>query len=170
MEIDMVEMVITDEMISMAKLRREKMPGVIRNSIMGGNRTFEGCLGEVVVAIHMNAKYITTYDFDLVCKEYKIEVKTKVRSVLPKPHYEVSIANFNTKQECDYYVFVSLYCPKGKTLPEKAHIVGCYPPKQYINDAKFLKQGEIDPDNNFVVRADCWNMKISDLKNINDIT
>lgn len=165
----MVETQITEEMIKIAKDRRAVMPNVIRNSIMGGERTFEGCLGEVVVAKYLSADYLTTYDFDLMYNGKKIEVKTKVRTVLPKPFYEVSIANYNTKQLCDYYVFVSLYVPNKDEYPTIAHIVGYFPKDDYISRSTFLKKGDIDRRNNYTVRADCWNMAIQDLKKINDL-
>ena len=165
----MVETQITEEMIEIAKARREVMPKVIRNSIMGGERTFEGCLGEVVVANYLSADYITTYDFDLMHNGKKIEVKTKVRTVLPKPFYEVSIANYNTKQLCDYYVFVSLYVPNKDEYPTIAHIVGYFPKDDYISQSNFLKKGDIDTRNNYTVRADCWNMAIKDLIDIKKI-
>lgn len=165
----MVETKITEEMIKIAKDRRADMPNVIKNSIMGGERTFEGCLGEVVVANYLNADYITTYDFDLIHNGKKIEVKTKVRTVLPKPFYEVSIANYNTKQLCDYYVFVSLYVPNKDEYPTIAHIVGYFPKDDYISQSNFLKKGDIDTRNNYTVRADCWNMPIKNLIDIQKI-
>lgn len=166
----MIEIAISPEMIILAKKRRETMPNCIKNSIMSGERTFEGCLGEVAVASYLNAEYITTYNFDLVHKEKRLEVKTKVRTVLPKSFYEVSIANYNTRQLCDNYVFVSLLSPVDKSKEYTiAHIVGYYPKETFFENAKFLKKGQIDPSNNYVVRANCWNMKIKNLMNINDL-
>ena len=80
----MIEISISPEMIILAKKRRAAMPDCIKNSIMSGERTFEGCLGEVVVASYLNAEYITTHNFDLIHKEKRLEVKTKVRTVLPR--------------------------------------------------------------------------------------
>lgn len=166
----MLEVSITPEMINLAKRRRNSMPDQIKNSIMSGERTFEGCLGEVVVASYLNAEYITTHNFDLVHKNKYLEVKTKVRTVLPKSFYEVSIANYNTRQLCDYYIFVSLLSPPDKGKDYKtAHIVGYYPKNIFFENAKFLKKGDVDPSNNYVVRATCWNMRIKNLMDINDL-
>jgi len=166
----MLEVKITEEMITLAKNRRASMPSCIKNSIMSGERTFEGCLGEVVVASYLNAEYITTHNFDLIHKEKRLEVKTKVRTVLPKSFYEVSIANYNTRQMCDNYVFVSLLSPPDKSKDYKiAHIVGYYPKETFFDNAKFLRKGDVDPSNNYVVRATCWNMRIKNLMDIKDL-
>lgn len=157
----MIEVRITPEMIEIANQRTAKLPKVIKNSIMSGERNFEGCLGEVVVASYLNAQYITTYDFDLVHQGSSLEVKTKVRTVKPKPYYEVSVAAYNTKQDCDYYVFVSLLSSGGKY--PFGYILGFYQKFDYINNSKFLKKGELDPSNNYTVRADCFNLPISNL-------
>ena len=34
---------------------------------------------------------------------------------------------------------------------------------EYYNKATFLKKGDVDPSNNFTVRADCYNLKIEEL-------
>ena len=36
--------------------------------------------------------------------------------------------------------------------------------EKYYELATFKKRGDIDPDNNFVVRADCYNLSHSELK------
>ena len=46
----------------------------------------------------------------------------------------------------------------------KAWILGEYDKEQYFKDAKFLKKGQIDGDNGFRVKADCYNMPINKLR------
>jgi len=41
--------------------------------------------------------------------------------------------------------------------------MGYYDKKEYMKEARFLKKGQVDGSNNFVVKADCWNMLYSDL-------
>jgi len=36
--------------------------------------------------------------------------------------------------------------------------------RQYLQDAVFMQKGTIDPSNGYVVKSDCWNIKISQLK------
>ncbi len=48
-------------------------------------------------------------------------------------------------------------------LPISVYIMGYYDKKEYMKEARFLKKGQVDGSNNFVVKADCWNMLYSDL-------
>ena len=41
--------------------------------------------------------------------------------------------------------------------------IGEYDKEKYFKDARFLKKGQRDGDNGFVVKADCYNMAISKL-------
>ena len=38
------------------------------------------------------------------------------------------------------------------------------PKNQYFQKAKFLKKGDVDPANNYTVRASCYNLAIEDLE------
>ena len=40
--------------------------------------------------------------------------------------------------------------------------------EEYFNKATFLKKGDIDPSNNYTVKADCYNVPISELDNPKD--
>ena len=45
-------------------------------------------------------------------------------------------------------------------------VLGSYEKEQYFKDARFLEKGKIDGNNNFRVKADCYNMPINKLKGI----
>ena len=40
----------------------------------------------------------------------------------------------------------------------------CYEKNEYFLQAKYLKKGEVDPSNNYTVRATCYNLTIDKLK------
>jgi hypothetical protein len=73
--------------------------------------------------------------------------------------YDCSIASFNTKQDCDYYCFVRV--KKDLTV---GWYLGVYDKHQYMEDAVFMKKGDVDPSNGYTVRSDCYNLKIKQLK------
>jgi len=75
-----------------------------------------GCLGEVVVEMWLDAEEVsitpelteTTHDYRLV-NGSTFDVKTKDRTVSPRPYYDCSIPLYNHEhQRPDYYIFVSL--------------------------------------------------------------
>ena len=80
----------------------------------------------------------------------------------PKPYYECSVAAYNTKQGCDRYAFVRIEWVKGKW--GRAWVLGWLESKEYYSKAKKLCKGDVDPSNGYKVKADCYNVAISDLR------
>jgi len=154
----MIKVPITDKMRSYAHAKAKEL-GVLNNSITRGKGNVIGFLGEVMVADYFGCKLDNSYQHDLMSPNgILLEVKTKKTTVTPKDYYEVSIARFNTKQSCDYYVFC-------RVLEDQSigWILGYDTPTFYKETCKFLKKGEVDPDNNYTVKADCYNKPINKL-------
>ena len=154
----MVEVLITDEML--VKARRKAIDlGLINNSIERGDGNLVGFLGEFIAQKVLGGRVKNTYEYDLVLKDgTKIDVKTKKTSVAPKDYYECSIANYNTKQDCDEYCFVRV-----KNTLDVGWYLGRVSKVEYFEKAKFLKKGDQDGDNGYIVKADCHNLPISAL-------
>lgn len=133
--------------------------GKLRNSITSGAGNIAGFIGEAIAQQVLGGKLDNTYDYDLVLDNgTKIDVKTKQTSVKPLDSYDCSIANLNTKQQCDYYAFVRV-----KNDFTVGWYLGVYSKELYMRDAVFMKKGTVDPSNGYVVKSDCWNLKISKL-------
>ena len=134
--------------------------GAIKNSITKGEGNAAGFLAEIVVASLLDAEMKSTKNYDLVLKNGDtVDVKTKRTKVPPKDYYECSIAETSLHQDCDYYVFT-------RCLPDGTiYILGDCSKSDYFERAKFLKQGEPDGDNGFIVKANCFNLPIKDLTN-----
>ena len=158
----MIEIKITEKMKKQAWAKSREM-GVIRNSIMKGDGNIAGFLGEEVANVVIDGTISNTYDYDVVSKSgIKYDVKTKRCTSPPKPYYDCSVANFNTEQKCDRYVFVRIE-NKNKRWG-KAWVLGWLEHDEYFKRARKLTKGQVDPSNGFVVRADCHNVAISELK------
>ena len=154
----MIEVPITDKMRSYAHAKAKDL-GVLNNSITRGRGNVIGFLGEVMVAEYFDCMLDNSYEHDLMSPNgLLLEVQTKKTTVTPKAHFEVSIARFNTKQSCYYYVFC-------RVLEDQSvgWILGYDTPTVYKKTCKFLKKGEVDPDNNYTVKADCYNKPIDKL-------
>lgn len=154
----MREVFISEEIVTKARDKASEM-GELKNSITGGDGNIAGFIGEFLVAEMIGATVCNTYDYDLLLDGERIDVKTKRTNYPPKPHYECSIAAFNTKQKCDCYYFVRV-----KNDFSKAWILGSYGKEDYFKDAKFYRKGDKDQSNNFTFKADCYNLPIYDLK------
>ena len=116
----------------------------------------------MIVAEYLGVEVSNTYDYDLIYHGAKIDVKTKECTSPPKDFYECSVAAYNTKQKCNAYVFTRI-------CQDTCWILGWMPKQSYFEKATFLKKGQIDPSNNFVVRADCYNLPIIRLKDIDHL-
>jgi hypothetical protein len=154
----MIEVNITSFHIESAKKLAEDL-GELKNSITGGDGNLAGFIGEVVVSDITGSSHSNTYDYDLILPSGKtVDVKTKRTNYAPRENYDCSVAAFNTKQKCDYYAFVRV-----KNDLSVAWVLGFYEKSLYFQDAKFHKRGDYDPDNKFTFKADCYNIKISNL-------
>tara|TARA_R110000824_G_scaffold199900_3_gene383954 strand:- start:27724 stop:28221 length:498 start_codon:yes stop_codon:yes gene_type:complete len=158
----MIEVKITEQMKKRAWKKAREM-GTIHNSIMRGGGNIAGFLGEEIANAIIDGITNNTYDYDITSKSgIKYDVKTKRCTSEPKPFYECSVANFNTKQKCDRYAFVRVEY-KNKRWG-RAWVLGWLTHDDYFKKAHRLTKGEIDPSNGFMVRADCYNVAIQDLK------
>ena len=154
----MQEIEITLDMIDKARVKAKDM-GRLNNSILKGRGSLAGFIGEQIALHCLGGVWENTYEYDLILPDgSKVDVKTKQTSVTPLPEYDCSVANFNTKQECDMYAFVRV---KGDLTV--GWYLGSITKEDYFKKARFMKKGDIDPSNNYKVRADCYNLTIKEL-------
>lgn len=155
----MIAVTITNEMLAKARAKAKEM-GRLRNSIERGGGNLAGFLGELIYLEVEGGRWDNTYEYDVMRPDGKtVDVKTKRTKVAPKPYYECSVADFNTSQDCDYYAFVRVSYDNSV-----GWYLGKIPRKTYYEKATFMKRGDLDPSNNFVVKADCYNLPISELE------
>lgn len=165
----MIQIKITKNMVIQAYKDAMSL-GECKNSILKGQGNFTGFIGEEAVKSYLDISQQrnNSYNYDITYHGISLDVKAKKTSVIPQISYEASIANFNTKQNCKYYVFTRVLWPQEMLLPISVYIMGYYDKKEYMQKARFLKKGQIDGSNKFVVKADCWNMFYSDLIEFNN--
>ena len=155
----MIEVEVTVDMIEQARHKAADL-GKLKNSIRNGAGNLIGFIGEQMALEVLKGKWANTYDYDVVTEDgYKVDVKTKRTSVKPLPHYDCSIAKYNTKQDCDYYAFVRV-----RNDLMVGWFLGVVKKEDYFDRARFLKKDTIDEANNFRVKADCYNLAISELQ------
>jgi hypothetical protein len=156
----MIEVAITADMLIVARDKAAAM-GKLYNSITSGAGNIAGFIGEDIAQQILGGSLANTYDYDLVLDDgtTTVDVKTKQTSAVPLPHYECSVAALNTKQACDYYCFVRV-----KNDFTVGWYLGVVKKQDYLADSVFMKKGTVDPANNYVVKSDCFNMKIANLK------
>ena len=147
-------------------LKKSQEMGVLNNSLSKGRGNLIGFVGEFCVLPYIKeGELVNTYDYDIISPQGTIDVKTKRCRSVPQDHYMCSIAAYNTKQKCTYYTFVRI-AAHDEIECYRAWILGWIEKEKYFDEAKFLKRGEEDGDNGYIVKADCYNLPI---KKLNDI-
>lgn len=160
---------VDEEILGIAVSKASEM-GRLNNSIMSGDGNIAGFLGEECVKKYLGLKLGTeenTFDYDLIYQGKKIDVKSKRTTVIPRMDHECSVAAFNTRQNCDFYLFTRVLF--NGEVAQKVYIMGYMNKNDYYEKARFLKKGDIDGTNNFIVREDCYNMYYSDLKSVEEL-
>ena len=162
----MIELIPTEEQKAEALLQAKDM-GAVRNSIRKGKGNAIGFIGELLVADALNVQPIlnATKDYDLVLDcGTTIDVKTKETSVVPRGYYDCSVAATSLHQDCDVYVFTRYSRENSKLGRSVLFVCGWLPHDEYFKVARELKKGEQDGDNGFIVKADCFNVRIDQLR------
>ena len=162
----MIEVEITEDMKRRAWVKARKM-GEINNSITHGDGNIAGFIGEEIANAIIQGDINNTYDYDIIDGDITYDVKTKRCTSPPKSFYECSVAEYNTKQKCDRYVFVRIENIKGKW--GRAWVLGWMDKKKYFKKAVKLRRGDVDESNGFIVKANCFNMKIKDLNSFDGV-
>lgn len=163
----MLKIQITDKMKKVAKEKAQEM-GELKNSILKGEGNMTGFLGEEIIKTFLSARSSNTKDYDISYKKKKYDIKTKLTSKEPLPEYDCSIAAYNTVQKCDGYIFVRIQKDKEDNLV-CGWILGWMDKEGYFQNAEYWPKGKIDPSNGYRVKASCYNVKIKDLKNIEEL-
>lgn len=142
-----------------------------KKSMRGTAANEVGALGEIVALNYLQQLNVTIHDakeitHDLLVNNKTIDVKTKERTVPPKPHYDCSVPHYlNGIQEPDYYLFVSLQSngQTGINRFTKAWILGTLPNHTFKQQATLWTPQQTDTRNNWKATIPVWNVPISQL-------
>ena len=157
----MKELIITDDALRYSWAKARDL-GKLKNSITDGEGNQAAFIAEYLVSEYLGGHLTNTYDYDIVLPDGRtVDVKAKQVSSIPYPHYECSVAAFNTKQVCDFYSFCRIECLNTKFT--RAWFLGVIRKEEYFAKARKLIKGTKDGSNGFIVRADCYNLRIDQL-------
>ena len=157
----MIEISITDDQRKRAKDLYDF--NVLNGSVTEGKGNEVGALGEIIVLDRYKdiGEYVGHYDYDLIIKGKKIDVKTKKQNVPPQLSHKANIFAWNTTQKCDYYCFVAIH-----SSLKTGWILGWKDKTKFFEEATFRKKGEVDKtgtNEGWTFKHDCYVMTNSDL-------
>lgn len=158
----MLKIRITDKVLQAAQKRADLFVDrpFSKTKIRAGSEIY-GMLGEELFLANFGGKLIDSKNYDIDHPLLgKIDVKTKSASSDPKDTYECSVAAYQmNKPECEFYVFYRV----DKTL-KYGWYCGILSIEDFKKKATLRKKGE--RDGGFVFGADCYNVAIKDLYDI----
>lgn len=146
-----------------SQVKAEEM-GSLNNSILNGTGNYAGFLGEEIVNDYIRGTIENTYDYDIIKDGLKFDVKSKQTTVVPRTHYDCSVPDFNPNQKCDFYIF-------ARILDDFSigWILGFISKERFYQEARFMRKGQMDGSNDFIVKSDCYNLAIKRLSPIAEI-
>lgn len=145
--------------------------GVINQHSWGGIRTNKvGILGEYLTKQWLKdfaPEIHDTRNYDLLLRKggVKLEVKSKGRTVRPRPDFDASVPAYNARQDAHFYVCTSFLSTgehetDGQSFDEfgEGYICGIISPDDFRRKARRYKAGE-----QIWVQYDCFNMAFEDM-------
>ena len=165
----MIKIDLTDSLIEKAKTYSKGK--TYKRSMRGEEGTNIGTIGELVIVQYLEDNGIKVIDnrnrrnatkYDLLVLGEKVEVKTKDRTVPPKPFYDCSVPLYNhTHQKAKWFIFLSLLRKNNKFV--EAYILGSTTYKDIDRDGITMIKGEVDERNGWVCNESCINITIDKL-------
>jgi hypothetical protein len=158
--------ILTEKEMALAyDIGREVIEKDMANNHTGNNRLskYAGYVGQIAAMKFYNALNVDDYEYDLSHNGQRLEVKTKVRSVLPNAGFSCCVYASNAEQLCDAYVFCqAMRNPDDKTkLLHGAYILGWVSREDYERRFYYVAKGDFDDDRE--EPADCFKIRIGEL-------
>jgi len=160
-----------DEMALAYEIGKDVIETEMKNNHTGNNKLskYAGYVGQVAAMKYLKAVNVDDYQYDLERNGKRIEVKTKVRKVLPQEDFAACVYASNADQLCDVYVFVQAIkkWDDPKKLVHGAYILGWIDRERYNDCFYQVKKGDLDGD--YVEPADAYKIRLGDLRPIDEL-
>lgn len=131
-----------------------------------------GAMGELVALRYLSRMPwevwdVGTINHDLLVDSLRVEVKTKERTVPPRPNFDCSVAAYlHGKQAPDRYLFVSLLgnpARSGVARFTRAWVLGTIEGDRFWQSAERWVKGQHEASNTWTCSEDCYSVKASAL-------
>lgn len=160
-----------DGLHGLAQARADGTPE-LRRSMRGAAGNEVGAMGELVAMRYLDSVWVPYRDVglvnhDLTTMHGTVDVKTKERTVAPKPHYDCTVPNYvKGHQMPDLYLFVSLLSDKSQGCERfsRGWVLGTMGRLRFEEVSTMWQPESRDESNGWSATITCWNVPISALK------
>lgn len=159
--------ILTPENIKLAIKKAEEINS-LRNSVTKGDGSVASQMGEIASCRYFDSKYgYSNYDWDFLYSKLRVEVKTRRTTVEPLGTHNAGTFDFNTKQDCDIYLFTRI-------KDTQCWLVGWMEKSEFFRKARYYRAGDIDPDTAnwtkpFVYKSAGWHLYIAELHSVKEL-
>ena len=147
---------ITQAMYDRAHTLAEQQ-GRLKGSIRFGAGNIYGYLGEELFMAAYDCKRVNDFEHDFVINRFgndiRVDVKTKMTTVEPKPEYEASVTKMPHQQLTNMYFF----CRVHKDT-RKGWLIGWQWSDVFFKEAYLKTKGDKDTSNGNICKRTCWNI------------
>ena len=157
---DIVVFTPTSDDITLAHERSCRL-GVLPTSYMRGIGRMTGFMGEIAINAYLpRSKYVGDKEMthDLVYKKQLVEVKSKMCSKQPEPHYSAFVNCEEGEEKQNDVIFFT----RVRRDYQRVYIVGWMPTGLFYDQADYVRKGERD-GTGYVFRSPGYNIAISRL-------
>ena len=155
-----------------AAVARAAATPVLRRTMRGREANEVGALGELVAldyltTLGVDAQDTPTTGYDLTTPFGTIDVKTKERSVRPRPDYDCTVADYVLDhQRPSWYLFVSLESTGGKGMDRftTGWVLGTISRAEFERASVEWTPADRDTTNGWVPTIACHNVRVRDLR------
>lgn len=155
----------SSEDITLAHTRSCQL-GAFSGSFASSTNRIAGFLGEVAVNEYLpRSKYVggKLFTHDVVYRNHKVEVKSKVCSSSPAPHFNAFVnGEPDMIPEAGIFFFTRV-----RRDFQRVYLVGWLPAPTFLDEAKFVLKGERSP-NGYTYHLSGLNIAISELSSPKD--
>jgi hypothetical protein len=152
----MLQVPITNNMYMQAKELADAQ-GALKGSIRFGQGNIYGYLGEEIFQTLYDCQRVNDFEHDFVINRYdqdiKVDVKTKMTTVEPKPEYEASVTKMPHQQKTHIYFF----CRVHKDT-RKGWAIGWEFSDVFFKTCYLKEKGDKDASNGMICKRTCWNI------------
>ena len=154
----MRHLLISPAIIEQAKVLSDEM-GVLKGVVSSHRKNMVGFIGELLFIELFGGEHVGGYDYDILIKGKKVDVKSSECNTYPKPNHVAKVFCGFAHQKCDYYAFFKI-----KKSWEEAWYCGALSKQEFLQKASINKKGSILPGTNIRAKADQYQVQIKDLK------
>jgi len=159
----LTELEVSEAVLSKAQARASKIGENSKKICSDGE--LAGMVAEELFLDTYGGELVDSYNYDVAhAKIGCIDIKAKRCSSRPLDSYSCTVAAYQVKKkECSHYAFYRITNDLST-----AYCLGIIPVVAFMEKAQFLKKDEIEEGTHFKVKCDCFNIKISDLDQIEE--